>query len=307
MKGGGKGKSGGKSQGFAKGSSGKGWTQGPGKGGGGQPPPRDGYLICWGPHWARDCPQRTYSLGVGGASQGQESWSGGWDANANLAPTSKLCGIQTVEPGDDAGWTAVPRGRCCGGACRGQRTGTATTGTSGAKFFPMEMGDEEQREKRTERLSLLATVNPEGVQSVQDSEWELVEAAVDSGATENAIADRMLKSVETTEGEASRRGVAYEVADGKRIPNLGEKRFVGFTAEGIEKGLVCQVCDVNRPLLSVSKIVNAGHTVTFSPSGSWIQDNETGQTMALREDAGMYTIQMWVRNRQAPFGRPSMT
>ena len=73
-----------------------------------------------------------------------------------------------------------------------------------------------------------------------------------------------------------------------------------MSAEGVEKGLTCQICDVNRPLLSVSKIVNAGHKVTFTNAGSWIEDERTGEVMELKEDGGMYTLQMWVRTGAGP-------
>ena len=53
--------------------------------------------------------------------------------------------------------------------------------------------------------------------------WEEIEFYVDSGATETAVGEDMLNSVETRDGVARRKGVLYEVANGVRIPNLGEK------------------------------------------------------------------------------------
>ena len=52
--------------------------------------------------------------------------------------------------------------------------------------------------------------------------WEVLEMAVDSGATETVIGEDMVNAVATQEGPAMRRGVEYEVANGIRIPNLGE-------------------------------------------------------------------------------------
>ena len=46
---------------------------------------------------------------------------------------------------------------------------------------------------------------------------------VDSGATETVIAQRMLSMMEIKESPQSRRGVEYEVANGIKIPNLGQK------------------------------------------------------------------------------------
>ena len=50
---------------------------------------------------------------------------------------------------------------------------------------------------------------------------------VDSGASETVVNEDMIQSVETKEGKAYKNGVCYEVANGIRIPNLGEKRFFG--------------------------------------------------------------------------------
>ena len=53
---------------------------------------------------------------------------------------------------------------------------------------------------------------------------------VDSGATETLVGTEMLDNIETKEGEAAKRGVKYEVADGTMIPNKGEKSFKGVSA-----------------------------------------------------------------------------
>lgn len=359
---------------------GKGKNPGPGKGGGGKgggptggkgksAPPRDGCLICWGPHWARECPQRTYCVDH---SAGVEAWS------TQGASASVLCNLRTVAPKkeefectDTEPAQCEPRGRWRGGRWRDvlrgglkkdrdpRRRASKEPGKAamitGAKYFqwiseessecaphrctgcmcggvsrdadrfedgefdaqklaPTKVEDcpswkfagskPKASQKGTAdgnftdkgRVSTLTVIEPEGeIQAVIDDEWELVEAAVDSGATENVMSEKTLQSVKTTEGESSRRGVSYEVANGVRIPNLGEKRFVAISSEGVAKGLTCQICEVNRPLLSVSKIVNAGHKVVFTGAGSWIEDEKTGEVMALKEDGGMYTLQMWVR------------
>ena len=62
-------------------------------------------------------------------------------------------------------------------------------------------------------------------------------------------ASSALTSVPTVEGQASRRGVLYEVANGTQIPNEGEKGFVAVTEEEVRKQMVLQVCDVKQGLL----------------------------------------------------------
>ena len=148
---------------------------------------------------------------------------------------------------------------------------------------------------RAQELRLFKTIEPEGVNIVQGKEWEEIDMAVDSGASDTVIGEDMLTSVELKEGLASKRGVQYEVANGVRIPNLGEKHLQGFRDEGLERSLKAQMCDVNKALLSVHKLVQAGNRVVFDESGSYIEDRTTHEKMWLQEKGGMYMLKMWVR------------
>ena len=93
-----------------------------------------------------------------------------------------------------------------------------------------ELDDEAENQKQA---NMLGTIEPEGLYALEDHEWEEVEMAVDSGATETVIGEDILQFLALLEGLACRRGVKYEVANGVRIPNLGEKRFTGITEEGV--------------------------------------------------------------------------
>ena len=86
----------------------------------------------------------------------------------------------------------------------------------------------------------------------------------------------------------------YEVANGVRIDNEGEKRFSASSDEGVERTLTAQVCDVNKALLSVKKVVSAGNRVVFDDSGSYIEDKATGELMWLQESNGMYKLKLWI-------------
>ena len=98
-------------------------------------------------------------------------------------------------------------------------------------------------EKPVKMLSMFSIVEPEGANAVtEEPQWQAIELAVDSGASETVVGESMLPCVETKEGPASKRGVMYEVANGIRIPNLGEKAFQGYTdGEGIKRGIKAQV------------------------------------------------------------------
>ena len=143
------------------------------------------------------------------------------------------------------------------------------------------------------KLGMFKTIEPEGLSRVEGT-WEVIDLAVDSGATETVVSDDMLSTVDTKEGVGSRRGVKYEVANGVEIPNLGEKKFIGVSQEGTKRNITAQVCDVNKALLSVRKMINAGNKVVFDSEGSFVEDKTTGEKMWLRDEGGMFYLRMWV-------------
>ena len=133
--------------------------------------------------------------------------------------------------------------------------------------------------------------------AVKDGEWDEIKLYVDSGATETVMSEEMLTSVEVKEGPACKRGVHYEVANGIRIPNVGEKKFNGVTEEGKERTITAQVIAVNKPLLAVCKIVRAGNKVVFGDDeGSYIEDKKTGERIWMKEEEGMYSLTLWVKS-----------
>ena len=83
-------------------------------------------------------------------------------------------------------------------------------------------------ERRAESLKQLQAPN---------GEWEYFEAILDSGASVTVIPASLGRDYEVQEGEASRAGVTYEIADGTAIPNLGEKLMPIMTSEGTTRGL----------------------------------------------------------------------
>ena len=146
-------------------------------------------------------------------------------------------------------------------------------------------------------IKVLKTVYPESVNAISsDGQWEEIEVAVDSGATESVTNENTPSNIMTKDG--SKKGIEYEVADGHRIPNEGEKRFHAVTEEGVVKLMTLQVADVNQTLLSVSRTNEAGNKVVFDGDASYIENKLTGQKTWLRKKNGMFTIKLWV---QRPF------
>ena len=114
-------------------------------------------------------------------------------------------------------------------------------------------------------------------------EWEEIELAADSGATDNVVGGRMLTSTETVPNEKSKKGAKREVADGTLIENQGEKKAMAETVAGIAKALTIQVTDVNKALVSVSQIVQNGHQVALEEGSSYIEDKHAGARIAAKE------------------------
>ena len=152
--------------------------------------------------------------------------------------------------------------------------------------------------ERRKAIRTLVEITPVGVNAMEEAkEWEEVEMAVDSGATETVVGEDMIRGVETKPGEATRRGVQYEVASGELIPNLGEKNFLAYGEQGQIRAIKAQVCEVNKALMSVSRMVQAGNKVVFAGSGSYVEDENTGERISLREQGGMYMLKLWVKNQ----------
>ena len=82
--------------------------------------------------------------------------------------------------------------------------------------------DHESKQNRVGSLAPLAIITPEGLGAMGENEWEQFELAVDSGASETVVNENMIVSALAQDGVSSRNGVEYEVANGIRIPNLGE-------------------------------------------------------------------------------------
>ena len=56
-----------------------------------------------------------------------------------------------------------------------------------------------------------------------------------------------------------------------------------------------EVCDVKRPLLSVTRINQAGHTTHFTETAAWITHTETKSKTYLRREGGVCMLDLWVR------------
>jgi hypothetical protein len=115
---------------------------------------------------------------------------------------------------------------------------------------------------------------------------------VDSGASDSVMHRQMGRRCKTRPSEGSINGVKYVAAAGAIIENEGEKHMHVSTEEGHRCNLTLQISVVNKALLSVSKICDAGHEVLFTSRGGQIVHKKTGQVTNFRRVDGVYRLRL---------------
>ena len=69
------------------------------------------------------------------------------------------------------------------------------------------------------------------------------------------------------------------------------------------RSLTAQVCEVGKSLMSVSKVARAGQRVVVDDDGGFIEDKSSGEKIWMNERNRMYTLEMWVSNKDPAGGR----
>ena len=125
-------------------------------------------------------------------------------------------------------------------------------------------------------------------------ETKVVYAVVDSGA-EDTVAPPGLLPGRVVSSPMSRAGLTYHAANGAPIANLGQA-MVHFETEGQKCGMAFQIADVERPLVSVSKLIEGGHAVTFGKQGGLIEHTASGRKVHLIRKGGVFLLKMTVQS-----------
>lgn len=120
---------------------------------------------------------------------------------------------------------------------------------------------------------------------------------IDSGAAESVLPAGLLPGEVLREGNAKKAGVTYMAACGTAMQNHGEKRvrFKTVDADGTLSSMAAiqfQVTDVNKPLASVSRILDQGNSVLFTRDGigSCIINGATGARIPIREENRVFVL-----------------
>ena len=149
-------------------------------------------------------------------------------------------------------------------------------------------------------VSFLKTLGGTLSMTKESDAWQQLIITVDSGASESVAPGSAATNVPVEESLGSRSGVTYEVANGEIIDNQGQKNCVIKARGGsTEQLLAFQVCEVHKPLLSVSKLLSVGKAVVFHPDWSYIEDLVTGEKIDLVQKDGLFELHCWVRPEQS--------
>ena len=125
------------------------------------------------------------------------------------------------------------------------------------------------------------------------SGWQLVTLTVDSGASETVCHSEHFPNTPVNQ-DSPKHGLRYKGASGNPIVNQGDKKIAFITDEGEQRDMLFQVCDVTKPLASVSRICKKGHRVVFEDGCSYIENLYSGDVTWLREENGVYVMDIWL-------------
>ena len=178
---------------------------------------------------------------------------------ANVEETDNTSGSQQEEVVEAGGvfWLNAVEGNCCE---EGFKIARNTIKPDSSWRRPLFAGDSTVPVQS--RFSAL--------QEVSESETLEGKITIDSGAADSVMPMDTLKGVYPL--LPKKEGVRFCAANGQTIQNYG-RRQIAFRAKG-RKGVNCMtfhVTDVKKPLASVSKIVEKGSSVHFTPEGSVIE------------------------------------
>jgi hypothetical protein len=127
----------------------------------------------------------------------------------------------------------------------------------------------------------------------------VIEAVVDSGAEESVAPPGCFPGL-VKPSRMSRAGGKYRAANGARIPNLGQVRVPFMNEEGDKCGIMFQVAEVERPLISATQLAASGNAVIIDGKGARIVNTKTKKVMKLVKRGGVYVLRMRVKTDPAP-------
>ena len=148
------------------------------------------------------------------------------------------------------------------------------------------------------QLNLLTSTAPAELNAVKApgaTRWVKVPIAMDSGSMANVTPPSIFSCI-VQATEASKNKEVFHGADNSAILNLGSQ-FVSGKSDSespISLSVDFEVANISRPLGSVSKLVRKQNKVVFDEGNSYIENKKTKERVPLREENGLYFLDIWV-------------
>ena len=153
-------------------------------------------------------------------------------------------------------------------------------------------------------INLITVTETAEVLTASDA-WRDIEfeVALDSGSVVHVCSIDDCKGYKVGDSPGSRRGQEFLMGDGGTIPNLGQSEL-NLTDEAVDRDIksVFQIAAVTRPLMSVGKICDEGHSVTFDSVMAVVHAAYGSELCKfVRNSSGLYVAKLKLRS-PAGFG-----
>ena len=264
-------------------------------------------------HWARDCRQP----GGGGAQGGKKGGKGkgkgkggkgksGAKGKGKGGPaTCNNCGRHGHQARDC--WQ--PRGGGAGGAAhaanKNKGVGSLDENAKGSESqntgqAPTKPEPETSLGSLTLDLCGLTKNSEEAELEINTVEHgRMFEATVDSGAAVCVMPAGWFAGTPAHVDPNCATGGGFRTASGQLIPDLGRKTVLIEDVHGERKRMTCHVAPVKKVLLAVSKLVDTGHSVHFTPDGAWVS-HPMGRITPLARQNGVYVMKLRAHDVNTP-------
>ena len=156
-------------------------------------------------------------------------------------------------------------------------------------------------------VHILTCAEPDQILEVNEEAWKDIEfeVALDSGSVVHVCSLTDCPGYRLGESPGSRRLQHFQMGDGGEIPNLGQSQL-NLSDESIGRDIqsVFQIAAVTRPLMSVGRICDEGHSVTFNNVMAIVNGKDGSEICRFhRAPGGLYVAKLKLRS-PAGFGGP---
>ena len=152
-------------------------------------------------------------------------------------------------------------------------------------------------------INILTVSGPQEI--LATTAWEDIEfeVALDSGSVVHVCAPADIPGYRVEESPGSKRGQDFLMGDGGTIPNLGQSQL-NLSEGAKDMQSVFQIAAVTRPLMSVGRICDQGHSITFDAVMAVVNASDGTELCRFeRQSGGLYVAKLKLRNPLG-FGGP---